>query len=222
MDVLPGETDDHCEIQYFGLVICFIAVQVGNAIAGLLSGSDWIEEALDKSWDIAYQTDQGIIQELQAGFHCMGFRTLDDRVVPMPYNTEMDQPPCEGILRARFGRRLQRLGSLVIYIRLIQLVGVLMLSILFRYLTTMEPLDEDEATSRDEELPYFKSEKEMEEESARVPLLGGDDDEMPGYWQEYGEAESDGEERDEDERDEEMWRIYGDQLSVPAPARWRS
>lgn len=55
----------------------------------------------------------------------------------------------------------------------------------------MEPLDEDEATSRDEELPYFKSEKEMEEESARVPLLGGDDDEMPGYWQEYGEAESD-------------------------------
>lgn len=67
MDVLPGETDDHCEIQYFGLVICFIAVQVGNAIAGLLSGSDWIEEALDKSWDIAYQTDQGIIQELQAG-----------------------------------------------------------------------------------------------------------------------------------------------------------
>lgn len=50
----------------------------------------------------------------------MGFRTLDDRVVPMPYNTEMDQPPCEGILRARFGRRLQRLGSLVIYIRLIQ------------------------------------------------------------------------------------------------------
>ncbi|KAF8935185.1 hypothetical protein BGZ58_005178 [Dissophora ornata] len=50
---------------YFGLVLCFIAFQVGNAIVGYMSGSSWVQEALEKSWDMAYRTDKGLIRDLQ-------------------------------------------------------------------------------------------------------------------------------------------------------------
>ena len=52
-------------MQYFILVLCFIAVQVVYAIAGFMSGTNWILEALEKSWDRAYNTDKGLIRDLQ-------------------------------------------------------------------------------------------------------------------------------------------------------------
>lgn len=52
-------------IQYFGLVLCFIGVQVGYAVVGFMSGSSWIQEALERSWDKAYESDRSLIRDLQ-------------------------------------------------------------------------------------------------------------------------------------------------------------
>ncbi|KAF9283937.1 hypothetical protein BGZ88_010237, partial [Linnemannia elongata] len=50
---------------YFGLVMCFIAIQVGYAVVGFMSGTNWVREALEKSWDKAYLTDKSLIHDLQ-------------------------------------------------------------------------------------------------------------------------------------------------------------
>lgn len=46
---------------------------------------------------------------------------------------------------------------------------MLLLSILFKYLTAIDPLYEDEADSMDKKSPFFKSEREIENEAARLP-----------------------------------------------------
>ncbi|KAG0367544.1 hypothetical protein BGZ54_003703 [Gamsiella multidivaricata] len=137
----------HLMNLYFALVLCFIAVQVGNAIIGFMSGSSWIQEALQKSWDKAYHTDRSLIRDLQT-----------------------------------------------------ELTGVFLLSILFKHLATMDPTDEDEQERTDGESPFFKSEKQIEDEIARAPLLAGEDDDLPHYsvGDYYGSEEYDVE-SDEDE-----------------------
>ncbi|KAF9967041.1 hypothetical protein BGZ70_000330 [Mortierella alpina] len=166
---------------YFMLVLCFIAIQVVYAIAGFMSGTNWILEALEKSWDRAYNTDEGLIRDLQTEFHCQGFSSQDDRAVLVPRSVEGPIPFCADILQQRFGKRLRRLGSLILCIRLIQLTGVLLLSILFKHLAMMEQTEDEQADSGDEEFGYFKSEKQLEDESARVPLLSCEDEDLPRY-----------------------------------------
>ncbi|KAI7828745.1 hypothetical protein BC939DRAFT_49528 [Gamsiella multidivaricata] len=190
----------HLMNLYFALVLCFIAVQVGNAIIGFMSGSSWIQEALQKSWDKAYHTDRSLIRDLQTEFHCQGFLTREDRAATMSLDPEIYLPPCAQFLYMRFGKRLQRLGSIIFCIRLIQLTGVFLLSILFKHLATMDPTDEDEQERTDGESPFFKSEKQIEDEIARAPLLAGEDDDLPHYsvGDYYGSEEYDVE-SDEDE-----------------------
>ncbi|KAG0306654.1 hypothetical protein BGZ98_001956 [Dissophora globulifera] len=189
---------------YFGLVICFIAAQVTIAVAGYMSGSSWIQEALERSWDRAYQTDKSLVQELQIEFHCQGFHSQDDRSVPSTLSPTVHLPPCGEILQLRFGKRLQRLGSLILCIRMIQLTGVFLLSILFRHLAAMDRSEESEMEHTDEESPFFKSEKQIEEESARVPLLSEGDDDLPHYSVNdmYGCEDYDDESDDESDDDE--------------------
>lgn len=45
--------------------MCFIAIQVGYAVVGFMSGANWVHEALEKSWDKAYLTDKSLIHDLQ-------------------------------------------------------------------------------------------------------------------------------------------------------------
>jgi len=75
--------------------------------------------------------------------------------------------------------------------------------------------DDEEEDKVDEESPYFKSEKQIEDESSRVPLLSGEDEDLPHYTAEdiYGEeyADSDASETDDDE-DEER-RLCADRFS---------
>jgi hypothetical protein len=47
-------------------VLCFIGYQVVYTIVGFNSGAKWTIEALEKSWDKAYNSDQGLIQEMQS------------------------------------------------------------------------------------------------------------------------------------------------------------
>lgn len=171
---------------YFGLVLCFIAVQVGYAISGFMSGASWVHEALEKSWATAYRTDKSIIHDLQVESNCQGFYSRGDRAVAMPPSMEDYLPPCSEILDQRFGKRLQRMGHLILCIRLIQLTGVFLLSILFKYLAVIEQEDSEDSDEGngikvDEESPYFKSEKLLEDESSRVPLLSGEDEDLPHY-----------------------------------------
>ncbi|KAF9275198.1 hypothetical protein BGZ68_010961 [Mortierella alpina] len=201
---------------YFILVLCFIAVQVVYAIAGFMSGTSWILEALEKSWDRAYDTDKELIRELQIEFHCQGFSSQDDRAVRIPSNLEGSVPSCAEILQQRFGKRLRRLGSLILCIRLIQLTGVLLLSILFKHLAMMEQTEEEQLDSGDEESGYFKSEKQLEDESARVPLLSGEDEDLPRYSLEdaYGEMsegsyDDSDDDSDADEEGEECHNRFG-------------
>ncbi|KAF9306920.1 hypothetical protein BGZ74_002011 [Mortierella antarctica] len=50
---------------YFGLVLAFIGVQVGYAVAGFISGTSWIEASLERSWGDAYHKDPSMIYDLQ-------------------------------------------------------------------------------------------------------------------------------------------------------------
>ncbi|KAF9911951.1 hypothetical protein EC991_001398 [Linnemannia zychae] len=184
--------------MYFGLVLCFITLQVGYAIVGFMSGSNWVYEALEKSWDKAYQTDKALIHDLQIESRCQGFYSRGDRAVSMPVGMEDYLGPCAEILNLRFGRRLQKMGYL--------LTGVFLLSVLFKHLAALEHEDEEDEDSGikvDEESPYFKSEKQLEYESSRVPLLSGEDDEgLPHYSvHDYDDSEDS---EDDDEDDEEQ------------------
>ncbi|KAG0239984.1 hypothetical protein BGW41_007379 [Actinomortierella wolfii] len=97
-------------------------------------------------------------------------------------------------MSVRFGKRLHRLGTLILCIRLIQLAGVFLLSILFKHLTVA---DDDDEQHNDEESSYFESEKEIEDMSARVPLLQAeekceDQDLQPRYVVFDEDSEDDG------------------------------
>ncbi|KAF8948142.1 hypothetical protein BGZ47_006250 [Haplosporangium gracile] len=169
---------------YFGLVMCFIAVQVGYAVVGFMSGAHWVHEALEKSWDKAYLTDKSLIHDLQIESRCQGFYSRGDRAVAMPPSMEDYLAPCAEILNLRFGKRLQRMGYLILCIRMIQLTGVLLLSVLFKHLAVLDQEDsEDEDNIKiDEESPYFQSEKQLEYENSRIPLLAEEEDEdLPHY-----------------------------------------
>ncbi|KAF9119203.1 hypothetical protein BGW39_000485 [Mortierella sp. 14UC] len=192
--------------MYFGLVLCFITVQVGYAVVGFMSGSSWVHEALEKSWDKAYQTDRTLIHDLQIESRCQGFYNRGDRAVSMPTSMEDYLGPCAEILNLRFGRRLQKMGYLILCIRLIQaslfrLTGVFLLSVLFRHLAALDQEDsenEDNSIRVDEESPYFKTEKQLEYKSSRVPLLSGEDDEDLPH---YSVHDKDSEDYDEDDEE---------------------
>ncbi|KAG0377345.1 hypothetical protein BGX24_006293 [Mortierella sp. AD032] len=217
--------------MYFGIVLCFIAVQVGYAVVGFMSGANWVEESLEKSWDRAYQTDRSLIHDLQIESRCQGFYSRGDRAVAMPAGMEDYLAPCADILSLRFGRRLEKMGYLILCIRLIQaslfrvacagyflrrvmsegLTGVFLLSVLFKQLAAIDQEDSENEDSNfkvDEESPYFKSEKRLEYENSCVPLLSGEDDEdLPHYSvRDYNESE-DSEDDDENCGDEE--RLLG-------------
>ncbi|KAG0250885.1 hypothetical protein BG011_008000 [Mortierella polycephala] len=166
---------------YFALVLCFIIVQVSCAIHSFILGPSWVVEALEKSWGNAYETDRDLIRDLQSEFHCQGFYSSNDRAVELPSSTGDNMPACAEILQERFGKRLQRLGSLILYIRLIQLTGVFLLSILFRHLAAMDEGNKEEIERTDEESPFFMSEKQIEDETARMPLLMEYDNDLPDY-----------------------------------------
>lgn len=85
----------------------------------------------------------------------------------------------------------------------------------------MDQNDEDEDRV-DEESPYFKSEKQIEDENSRVPLLSGEDEDLPHYSAEdvYGQAYADSDaseagedEDDSDDDDDEERRLCADRFS---------
>ncbi|KAF9976727.1 hypothetical protein BGZ73_007952 [Actinomortierella ambigua] len=176
---------------YFGFVLCFITLQVIFAVWSFLSGNGWVQDALEKSWEKAYHADKTLIRDLQNEFNCQGFHAPDDRATPLPPGYEGTLPGCRDILSARFGKRLHRLGSMILCIRLIQLAGVFLLSILFKHLTAADDGDEQRI---DEESCFFRNDKKMEDEAARIPLLGAeeknveDDLEVPPQYAAYDEV----------------------------------
>ncbi|KAG0273205.1 hypothetical protein BGZ96_004981 [Linnemannia gamsii] len=170
---------------YFGFVIVFISIQALFAVKGFLSGADWVRDALDRSWTNAYETDKDLIRDLQSEFNCKGFFDGEDRSLETSTGYEGQLPNCSGILEKTFGNRLERLGTTILWIRLIQLAGVLLLSILFKYLAFLDQTDADdkdedalEAQQQSEMLDgsskagyYFLTEKQMADSDAHVPLL---------------------------------------------------
>ncbi|KAF9386210.1 hypothetical protein CPC16_007688 [Podila verticillata] len=165
---------------YFGLVLAFIGVQVGYAVAGFISRTSWVEASLERSWSEAYQKDPSLIYDLQTEFNCRGFKTQDDRAVDTPLGSEIFLPPCSQVLETMFGSQLDRMGSMIVCIRLIQLGSVLLLSILFKYLAVLDQECSSmeaptEASLTDDKLPFFVSEKQLEDQDARTPLLYTED-----------------------------------------------
>ncbi|KAF9332357.1 hypothetical protein BG006_004780 [Podila minutissima] len=162
---------------YFGLVLAFIGVQVGYAVARFISGTSWIEASLERSWGDAYHKDPSMIYDLQTEFNCRGFKTQDDRAVDTP-GSDVYLPPCSQVLETMYGSQLDRMGSMIVCIRLIQLGSVFLLSILFKYLavldsesSSIEPGSPSERSLSDDELPFFVPEKQLEDHDARIPLL---------------------------------------------------
>ncbi|KAG0332662.1 hypothetical protein BG004_001154 [Podila humilis] len=171
---------------YFVSVLCFNAFQVVHTIVGFTSGSKWTINALERSWEKAYNRDQSLIHDMQREFGCLGFYTHDDRSGGMEMGSGSIIPVCSEVLQARFGRKLERIGYLILCIRLIQLTGLFLLSILFKHLASMDSIEEqeteveEEAESENEkgtrEKSYFLSEKQLEEGGCRIPLLANSED----------------------------------------------
>ncbi|KAG0035508.1 hypothetical protein BGZ81_006885 [Podila clonocystis] len=165
---------------YFAFVLCFIGYQLVYTIVGFKSGAKWTIEALEKSWDKAYNSDQGLIYEMQSEFGCQGFRAQDDRAGAIV--SEGMYPACAEILQAKFGKKLEKIGYLILCIRMIQ------------HLASMDVSDEE----GHEEYSCFISEKRLEEEGSKVPLLADkddDDEDLPPY------GDSSDSEYDEDDQD---------------------
>ncbi|KAG0058832.1 hypothetical protein BGZ90_004749 [Linnemannia elongata] len=169
---------------YFGFVMVFISIQALFAVKGFLSGAEWVRDALDRSWTNAYETDKDLIRDLQSEFNCKGFFDGEDRSLETSTGYEGHLPNCSDILEKTFGSRLERLGATILWIRLIQLAGVLLLSILFKYLAILDQADADkdeealEAQQQSQMMldgssksGYYLTEKQMAECDAHVPLL---------------------------------------------------
>ncbi|KAG0341823.1 hypothetical protein BG000_007878 [Podila horticola] len=185
---------------YFAFVLCFIGYQLVYTIVGFNSGAKWTIEALEKSWDKAYNSDQDLIHEMQSEFGCQGFRAQDDRAGAIASGGMY--PACADILQAKFGKKLEKIGYLILCIRMIQLTGVFLLSILFKHLASMDVSDEEEMKS-DEEYSYFISEKQLEEEGSKIPLLADkdDDEDLPPYGDSSDSEDDEGD--DQSRADEE-------------------
>jgi len=87
---------------------------------------------------------------------------------------------------------------------------VFLLSILFKYLAVIDQKDSEDSDEGgsiriDEESPYFKSEKQLEDESSRVPLLSGENEEgLPHYsMYDYNDDCDDCSDSEDDDDDEE-------------------
>lgn len=76
-----------------------------------------------------------------------------------------------------------------------------LLAILFKHLASMDVSDGEEEKG-DEEYSYFISEKQLEEEGSKVPLLADkdDDEDLPPYGD---SSDSEDDEGDQDHADEE-------------------
>ncbi|KAG0289235.1 hypothetical protein BGZ97_006515 [Linnemannia gamsii] len=105
---------------YFGFVLVFISIQALFAVKGFLSGADWVRDTLDRSWTNAYETDKDLIRDLQSEFNCKGFFNGEDRSLEMSTGYEGQLPNCSDILEKTFGSRLEKLGTTILWIRLIQ------------------------------------------------------------------------------------------------------
>ncbi|KAF8935518.1 hypothetical protein BGZ47_009903 [Haplosporangium gracile] len=187
---------------YFGFVMVFISIQALFAVKGFLSEADWVRDALDQSWTNAYETDKDLIRDLQFEFNCKGFFDGEDRSLETSIGYEDQLPSCSDILEKTFGSRLERLGTTILWIRLIQLAGVLLLSILFKYLAILDQSDidkEEEAleAQHSEMLDssrskyYFLTEKQMADSDVHVPLLLCQEDEEDGSIRELYTDEDD-------------------------------
>ncbi|KAG0340296.1 hypothetical protein BG000_000233 [Podila horticola] len=168
---------------YFGLVLAFIGVQVGYAVAGFISETSWVEASLERSWGDAYQKDPSLIYDLQTEVSAIKFGYIKHEYQ---------------ILETMYGSQLDRIGSMVVCVRLIQLGSVLLLSILFKYLAVLDSKSSSiesgsvttESSLSDGKLPFFVSEKQLEDQDARIPLLF-QESEHPDYFNEAHFAESD-------------------------------
>ncbi|KAF9356831.1 hypothetical protein BGX26_004690 [Mortierella sp. AD094] len=177
---------------YFACVVVFIFIQGLFAIRGFLAGESWVQNVLDISWDAAYDSNPDLIKDLQKEFNCQGFNDQSDRSLELPLEADEHLPPCSGVLEMSFGKRLNKLASVILCIRLAQLAGVLLLSILFKYLAAMDRqeqnMDEEQevtVTRFSEKHGYYFNEKQDEEANARVPLLSVeemDEDALPRYY----------------------------------------
>ncbi|RUS24973.1 Tetraspanin family-domain-containing protein [Jimgerdemannia flammicorona] len=123
---------------YFTILIAFILFQVGVAVIAYVNGAQWVDRSLDRSWQQAYETDPSLIRDLQLEFHCQGFSTITDRHILTPSRSEDLVKPCKEILAVRFGRRLNALGTLVLFMRLVQLSGVFLLCLLFHQIAQLD------------------------------------------------------------------------------------
>ncbi|KAF8935841.1 hypothetical protein BGZ58_004762 [Dissophora ornata] len=185
---------------YFAFVVVFVMVQGLFAVREFMASEGWAHNTLDLFWGTAYESDSELIKDLQTEFKCQGFNDRTDRALELPLVSDENLPACSAALEASFGKKLQRLGSIILCIRLIQLGGVLLLSILFKFLASMErdehDLEELEDLSFSEgKMGYCLTEKQLEEASARVPLLSVedvDDDVLPHYYIRDAYVDNDG------------------------------
>ncbi|KAF9968246.1 hypothetical protein BGZ70_005636 [Mortierella alpina] len=153
-------------------------------------GAAWADKLLDRSWNTALVNDPELIHDLQAE----GF---DDRSAGSPEACpgSEDLPSCGEILKLNFGSRLEKLGTMLLLLRLLQLSGVLLLAILFKYLALIdreesEQEDKNTLVTITEKSGYDLAEKQSEDKHVHVwvPLLLEDDIDGSGPPPDYCES----------------------------------
>ncbi|KAG0000330.1 hypothetical protein BGZ79_006066 [Entomortierella chlamydospora] len=159
---------------YFACVVLFTFIQGLFTVRRFLVGKGWIQNVLNLSWEAAYDSNLDLIKKPQKEFNCRGFNDQNDRSLELPLEADELLPPCSEILEMRFGKELKKLASVMLCVRLAQLASVLLLSILFKYMVTMnqeeQSLDEEQRVSIapfSEKHGYYFNEKQEEDASAR-------------------------------------------------------
>ncbi|KAG0213519.1 hypothetical protein BGX28_004155 [Mortierella sp. GBA30] len=152
------------------------------AVKNFLMESDWVHDTLDQSWDNAYNYEPELIYELQSEYKCQGFHSARDRSLELPLDSESYLPPCDQVLETSFAKRLDVLASRILCIRILQLVGVLLLSFMFRYLAVLDQEDSREddfqgLVSSSKKIACGLMEKQTDHVYAHVPQSFADSDE---------------------------------------------
>ncbi|KAM3589165.1 hypothetical protein VKS41_000043 [Umbelopsis sp. WA50703] len=133
-------------------------IQLIVSTAVLQNKDQYILNNLRQSWVRAYESNKNVILDIQREFRCQGFANPEDVMVQMPelYGALTG---CQLPLIQRFGSKMYSIGVMTMIIRLIQFVGIFLLSFVLHQLRVAD----DEADMEEDE--------EMPEDESKMPLM---------------------------------------------------
>ncbi|KAG2186445.1 hypothetical protein INT43_002883 [Umbelopsis isabellina] len=156
-------------------------VQLIIATAVLQNRDHYILHNLRQSWIRAYESNKNVILDIQREFRCQGFAHPEDIMVQMPefYGALTG---CQLPLVQTFGSKMYSIGVMTMIIRLIQFVGIFLLSFVLHQIRIADneaDMPEDEEITEEEGKMLLINEALYldDSDSGSVDLISFNDDE---------------------------------------------